>query len=1428
MNTNLYGNRRTTRKSSSLTDSESCIINNDIEAPKNKSQHERLSTRRKSTGKLEPVKSYLRLSNVEPLLTQILPRLEQGCEYNVGHLTITKLSASYQVDCNGEKFKGFQQIFLDDKSAKRQQESFYEEAVRPLVGEFVFGRRNVCVIVHGAEGSGRQRALFGDAVSNPRVCDNSTSIPVHVDDDDLSSLGIDGVSEVDNVNAGSDQKSSPPPNQVSFRNSTSTYCSKLGSVEDLVETASIEDDGIITLMLAEIFTLLQNQYPLSTSWNKYGRPQIVPKNKATRYCCMQPLSPILLDDTPNESVEFYNRGDETKPSLPFSDELFPQSIMSLRISCIEIVDDLASGECSVNDLLLCYQDPDDEFLSFEESNRQLLCADHIKHDSSSGIVYVEEAVEMQCQSYDAVIECLAVAEDSRQAKSLPKEDQIFTDKLCHAVYIISLGHQDEHDVQTKISHQVIITRIDESMSSSASMALHSSYSALRETIDSIATFPGVRGNHQHVMTKLLCETIGGECCTVAVGTINAEDKSLDPLPTLRLGEAMSWIYNTSNSAWDASLQRNAFTILSKSEKKNDVFDDPNSQIPEITQSEDELKAARSEFQLSEGRLTLDESKKSSPSSHVSQLTPNKNENTTEIKGNSHDPQTLKLGAKRNEFQMKTGHRTTQRNPLLLSHHGRSASLPRDIPAEKSEFQMSSNGPTERVAPKRSDSLPIRSTEPPNEDVELRESFCSYNSFSPDSSADDFDRKRNSFIPSTLATSDNPFVQKYAAELNRSSLTQSTPSLPGYDPVKDAKLYLAELELDATANKRLEWKSSNNDFNDVCQSNRNWREMSQEIESTIEATRKRLMERMKAQSARQLTDNTFDLTPETQYQDSHAGENRYPPDYVSVEISSRGSPERHLQEVEEMQHTHSLAIADMRRALRALQGEKDEIVREKNDNFRELLRAREDISRFKAIDSHPLNESATATISTKCSSDKPGDNTNIHVILRVRPMTALERHCRRGYSCIDVPVECNYCLIKSPFDDEVTSEYNFDRVFGADSGQDEVYSCTAEACLPKFMSGISCWVLIYGLKSSGKSFTLGTSTLSTDGEADHQNDGIIPRFTQSLFGLMRNADEGNTFTLKLSVVGLYMEQLFDLLSPHATHAPFLTEGAEGIHIEGATKAFCLEESDIMPLIQRCQECRDGLTSNLNLDLRYFHTFYIFSLEQHDPTFGERKSNMWFASIAAGSHNHTSKKADAYIFKRSSSILKSFVSSLLNEEANVDYRTSKLSSILKDAFVGNSFTTSIITASPSSIEISDTSKAIEFGKKIQKIKKTAAISQLIHLGNKEIDTAELQSKYMSSQSETLLLKRALSEEKSRVEQLTAEKATLEKLLSQVQTNNSNVNQRSTNISNRSSSSSLSDFSVPKPKENTDSDDALISSFHVSMATTVGQQWYVPTRK
>ena len=348
------------------------------------------------------------------------------------------------------------------------------------------------------------------------------------------------------------------------------------------------------------------------------------------------------------------------------------------------------------------------------------------------------------------------------------------------------------------------------------------------------------------------------------------------------------------------------------------------------------------------------------------------------------------------------------------------------------------------------------------------------------------------------------------------------------------------------------------------------------------------------------------------------------------------------------------------------------------------------------------------------------------------------------------------------------------MFGTDSSDQHIYSHVAEECLLKFMSGINCWVLVYGLKSSGKSYTLGTSPHSSGG-SDQKSQGIIPRFTRSLFQEIRHFNEGNTFTVKCSVVGLYLEQMFDLLNPTTKHAPFLREGADGIQIEGATEAFCFEEAEVISLFQRGHAYRDSISANMNLDLRYFHTFFVMNLEHYNAALGQRKSSkMVFANLAGSlSPDSASKTTESRIFCRSLSIFQSLVNSLRNAESCVDYCASKLAWILKDAFVGSAFTKSLITASPSSLTFTDTLNAIKLGQKMRTISKPAILTMPNGSRDSEMNTDELKSKYMSAQSEvivwrqrsdslsrkTLELEKALNEEKQLVETLSVEKTALE---------------------------------------------------------------------
>ena len=133
------------------------------------------------------------------------------------------------------------------------------------------------------------------------------------------------------------------------------------------------------------------------------------------------------------------------------------------------------------DVLVDFAKSDDNSSSGASLSREII------HDSSSGITYVENSVEVRCFSRAAIMECLLKAEDAqRNRKDGDDEANVL---LSHTVYLITVEHDDQTSPgKIALTRQIVISKIDESMSNSASLALHSSCSALNSVTRQLANY----------------------------------------------------------------------------------------------------------------------------------------------------------------------------------------------------------------------------------------------------------------------------------------------------------------------------------------------------------------------------------------------------------------------------------------------------------------------------------------------------------------------------------------------------------------------------------------------------------------------------------------------------------------------------------------------------------------------------------------------------------------------------------------------------------------------------------------------------------------------------------------------------------------------------------------------------------------------------
>ncbi|KAJ1618004.1 P-loop containing nucleoside triphosphate hydrolase protein, partial [Pavlovales sp. CCMP2436] len=190
---------------------------------------------------------------------------------------------------------------------------------------------------------------------------------------------------------------------------------------------------------------------------------------------------------------------------------------------------------------------------------------------------------------------------------------------------------------------------------------------------------------------------------------------------------------------------------------------------------------------------------------------------------------------------------------------------------------------------------------------------------------------------------------------------------------------------------------------------------------------------------------------------------------------------------------------------------------------------------------------------------PRGQHRVVVHVRVRPLLAFERDpgSRGDEEGAVVRVdEAGRCVLLPPSRlSDKERAFKFDGVFGPTTLETELFATVAEPLLRQALAGYNATLLAYGQTGSGKTHTMLAAQGHSVGGATHaQPDsmeaGVIPRVAAALFAAIRD-DVASVYTVRVSAVQVYNEQLFDLL-PHAPLAPSASPGP-AVHSGGAEGA-----------------------------------------------------------------------------------------------------------------------------------------------------------------------------------------------------------------------------------------------------------------------------------
>jgi kinesin family protein 11 len=297
-------------------------------------------------------------------------------------------------------------------------------------------------------------------------------------------------------------------------------------------------------------------------------------------------------------------------------------------------------------------------------------------------------------------------------------------------------------------------------------------------------------------------------------------------------------------------------------------------------------------------------------------------------------------------------------------------------------------------------------------------------------------------------------------------------------------------------------------------------------------------------------------------------------------------------------------------------------------------------------------------------------------------------------------------------------YTFDRVFGAESDQEMMYDGVAKPVLQEMLQGYNCTIFAYGQTGTGKTYTM-SGDIQTDGRLSPEA-GIIPR---TLMGLFKDLEKQTEYSVKISFIELYNEELKDLLLINDQEERkvriFEDPAKKSIVVQGMEEVYIKNAAEGMKLLSDGSYKRHVASTQCNdLSSRSHSVFTItVHMKEVDPISGEEYLKIGKLNLVdlAGSENINRSGADnkrareAGMINQSLLTLGRVINALVDQSSHIPYRESKLTRLLQDSLGGKTKTCIIATISPAKVSLDETISTLEYANRAKSIKNKPQINQ-----------------------------------------------------------------------------------------------------------------------
>ncbi|CAH2322374.1 kinesin KIF11 [Pelobates cultripes] len=359
-----------------------------------------------------------------------------------------------------------------------------------------------------------------------------------------------------------------------------------------------------------------------------------------------------------------------------------------------------------------------------------------------------------------------------------------------------------------------------------------------------------------------------------------------------------------------------------------------------------------------------------------------------------------------------------------------------------------------------------------------------------------------------------------------------------------------------------------------------------------------------------------------------------------------------------------------------------------------------------------------------SSKKEDKGKNIQVVVRCRPFNNMERKAN-SHSVLECDAQRREVSVRTGgINDKLGKKnYMFDMVFGPSAKQIEVYRSVVCPILDEVIMGYNCTIFAYGQTGTGKTFTM-EGERSADEEFTWEQDplaGIIPRTLHQIFEKL--SENGTEFSVKVSLLEIYNEELFDLLSPSPDVSERLQmfddpRNKRGVIIKGLEEVTVHNKDEVYHILERGAAKRTTASTLMNAYSSRSHSVFSVTIHMKETTVdGEELVKIGKLNLVdlAGSENigrsgAVDKRArEAGNINQSLLTLGRVITALVERAPHIPYRESKLTRILQDSLGGRTKTSIIATVSPASINLEETVSTLEYAHRAKNIMNKPEVNQ-----------------------------------------------------------------------------------------------------------------------